>query len=89
MGLIKALSGAVGGTLADQWKEFFYCDALSSDTLMIKGEKLHINKTSVLEKMAISIIIAPDTLFEEIYCIDSPIAEKLHSTNSPPSLRPP
>ena len=39
MGLIKALSGAVGGTLADQWKEFFYCDALSSDTLMIKGEK--------------------------------------------------
>ena len=39
MGLIKALSGAVGGTLADQWKEFFYCDALSSDILMIKGEK--------------------------------------------------
>lgn len=39
MGLIKAISGAVGGTLADQWKEFFYCDALSSDTLMIKGEK--------------------------------------------------
>lgn len=39
MGLIKALSGAVGGTLSDQWKEFFYCDALSSDTLMIKGEK--------------------------------------------------
>lgn len=44
-------------------------------------EKLHINKTSVLEKMAISIIIAPDTLFEEIYCIDSHIAEKIHSTN--------
>lgn len=25
MGLIKAGMGAVGGTLADQWKEFFYC----------------------------------------------------------------
>ena len=44
-------------------------------------EKLHINKNSVLEKMAISIIIAPDTLFEEIYCIDNHVAEKIHSTN--------
>lgn len=26
MGLIKAVIGAAGGTLADQWKEFFYCD---------------------------------------------------------------
>lgn len=25
MGLIKAGMGAVGGILADQWKEFFYC----------------------------------------------------------------
>ena len=39
MGLIKAGIGAVGGTLADQWKEFFYCDALPSDILMRKGEK--------------------------------------------------
>ncbi len=39
MGLIKAGLGALGGTLADQWKEFFYCEALSSDTLMVKGEK--------------------------------------------------
>ncbi|MBR6313937.1 MAG: hypothetical protein IKR49_04780, partial [Clostridia bacterium] len=27
MGLIKAAIGAAGGMLADQWKEFFYCDA--------------------------------------------------------------
>ena len=39
MGLIKAGSGAFGGTLADQWKEFFYCDSLSQDVLMQKGEK--------------------------------------------------
>ena len=39
MGLIKAGIGALGGTLADQWKEFFYCDALANDVLMRKGEK--------------------------------------------------
>ncbi len=39
MGLIKAGIGALGGTLADQWKEFFYCDALPADVLMTKGKK--------------------------------------------------
>ena len=39
MGLIKAGIGAVGGVLADQWKEFFYCDALPSEVLVRKGEK--------------------------------------------------
>ena len=39
MGLIKAGIGALGGTLADQWKEFFYCDALDTDTLVVKGQK--------------------------------------------------
>jgi len=39
MGLIKAGIGALGGTLADQWKEFFYCDALDADVLMTKGQK--------------------------------------------------
>ena len=39
MGLIKALFGATGGTFADQWKEFFYCDALDADVLVTRGQK--------------------------------------------------
>ncbi|MBR6531246.1 MAG: SPFH domain-containing protein, partial [Clostridia bacterium] len=39
MGLIKAGVGALGGVLADQWKEFFYCDSLKNDVLMVKGQK--------------------------------------------------
>ena len=36
MGLIKAVIGAVGGTLADQWKDYYYCDAISEDVLVVK-----------------------------------------------------
>ncbi len=39
MGLIKAGIGAVGGVLADQWKEFFYCDSIEKDVLVKKGQK--------------------------------------------------
>ena len=39
MGLIKAISGAIKGVAADQWKEYFYCDALESDVLVTKGHK--------------------------------------------------
>lgn len=39
MGLIKAALGAAKGMLADQWKEFFYCDALPNDVLVRKGQK--------------------------------------------------
>jgi membrane protease subunit (stomatin/prohibitin family) len=39
MGLIKAAVGAVGGVLADQWKDYFYCEALPEDVLAIKGWK--------------------------------------------------
>ncbi len=39
MGLIKAAMGAAGGVLADQWKEFFYCDAIPENVLAVKGRK--------------------------------------------------
>ena len=39
MGLIAAGLGAIGGVLADQWKEFFYCDAIDKNVLAVKGQK--------------------------------------------------
>ena len=46
MGLIKAGLGALTGELADQWKEYIYCDAMDSDTLMQKGVKRDNNRSS-------------------------------------------
>ena len=46
MGLIKAGLGALGDTLADQWKEFFYCEAIPNDILMVKGQKRIGNRSS-------------------------------------------
>ena len=37
MGLIKAGIGAAGSVMADQWKEFFYCDAMGFDVLVKKS----------------------------------------------------
>jgi len=45
MGLIKALAGAAGGVLADQWLEFFVCESLEADVLAAKGQK-RISKRS-------------------------------------------
>ena len=39
MGLIKAAIGAIGGTLKDQWKDYFYCEAMESDVLVEIGRK--------------------------------------------------
>ena len=39
MGLIKAALGGAAGVLGDQWKEYFYCEALPADVLVAKGVK--------------------------------------------------
>ncbi len=39
MGLISAALGSAGSVLADQWKEFFYCEALPDNVLAVKGVK--------------------------------------------------
>jgi hypothetical protein len=31
MGLIRAAMGAAGGVMTDQWKEYFYCEAMPDD----------------------------------------------------------
>ncbi len=46
MGLIKAISGAIGSTLGDQWKEYFYCEALPNDILAVKGKKKVSSRSS-------------------------------------------
>ena len=46
MGLIKAGIGALGGTLADQWKEFFYCESIPKEVLVTKGQKRITGRSS-------------------------------------------
>ncbi|MDR1536971.1 MAG: SPFH domain-containing protein [Clostridiales bacterium] len=46
MGLIKALLGSAGGVLADQWKEFIYCESLAENILAAKGQKKTSKRSS-------------------------------------------
>ena len=46
MGLIKAGIGALGGVMADQWKEYFYCDAMDANVLAVKGQKRTSKRSS-------------------------------------------
>ena len=39
MGLFNSAKGAAGGVMADQWKEFFYCEAIDVNILVVKGRK--------------------------------------------------
>lgn len=38
MGLIQAAKDTINTMLADQFQEYFYCDSLSDDVLMVKGQ---------------------------------------------------
>ena len=38
--------GAAGGTLADQWKEFFYCEAMDKEVMVVKGTKRSSSRSS-------------------------------------------
>ena len=60
MGLIKAITGAAGGVLADQWKEYFYCEALDADTLVAKGKKRVSGRSS--NTKAVENIISTDSV---------------------------
>ena len=46
MGLIKAGLGALSGTMADQWKEFFYCESIDNYVLEVKGQKRTSKRSS-------------------------------------------
>ncbi len=46
MGLIKAITGAAGGVLADQWKEYFYCESMDARVLVSKGNKKTSGRSS-------------------------------------------
>lgn len=43
MGLLQAGIGALTGVLADQWREYFYCEGMSQDVLVKKGVRRNAN----------------------------------------------
>lgn len=55
MGLIKAGIGSAGGVLAEQWKEFIYCESIDEDVLLTKGQK-KIGRRNVNDKSEIDVI---------------------------------
>lgn len=56
MGLLKAGAGALGGVLADQWREYFYCESMDADVLAVKGAKRISQKRSSNTKAEDNII---------------------------------
>ncbi|MBQ2785589.1 MAG: SPFH domain-containing protein [Oscillospiraceae bacterium] len=46
MGLIKAALGSISTVLGDQWREYFYCEAMPENILVSKGSKRVSGKSS-------------------------------------------
>lgn len=46
LAIFDALKNTVNSQLGDQWREYFYCDALPNNVLMVKGQKKTTQKTS-------------------------------------------
>lgn len=46
MGLINAAKMAAQDVLADSWREYFYCESLEDDILMVKGQKRSSSRSS-------------------------------------------
>ena len=61
MGLIKAALGAAGGVMADQWKEYFYCDAIPESVLAVKGCKRVSGRSSNTKNPTTSSPTAPSS----------------------------
>jgi len=57
MGLFRAARGAVGGVMADQWKDFFYCEAIPADILVTKGQR-RVDARSANRKGTDNIIVS-------------------------------
>ena len=45
MGLIQVALGAISSTAKDAYKEFFYCDAIPEDVLVVRGRR-HADKNA-------------------------------------------
>ncbi len=80
MGLIKATTGAVGGTLKDQWKEALRCDDMGNDILMKKVT----TPTGVISNKS-TIIVGPGQcaiLYDNGKVIDATAEEGVYTFDS-------
>jgi len=46
MGLLLAGIGALTGALSEQWRDYYYCEALPNDVLVVKGRKREGRRSS-------------------------------------------